>query len=662
MNLKRSTIAKSERKLNVQQPKKEFIIKPVGPLGGILYGEYQRAEKIDLEEAGRLKKSQFIKRKLVTKESRFHNGQHQTFVPGNLDDQGVKDLFRVKNYRLPETADTSHVEIGRNAQSNPKSQDKDPFLSTLQREKRTSNPSHFFMPPIKKSTKQLIRVANETTQKAKTSTAGTAATLSCTGVHLKGRVQPEHGKDPMKVQQSKQKHITEQLELTTGEYLKDTRSYKLKDLDVDEDFLVETTLPYERVIKLLNNLQHDYSSPNLHKHREELYLILSQDYDEIVNSDFGVQSFSKDLIFICYNMLLFNLATEEQMFYNCIAIMLQGMDTILRNMRDEDEVVVICGKVFEIVKNIILTVEVSRHIVIQMFYNSFNRLSESFSMIPSSILKPYLLHIFDLFQETINQESQALEHNLNAFQNQGTYILPLKGFEEMLKINTIRNQILNDGEIKKVFMKFMSELNDSLLKTSFNKVAGTYKQLFIVLWFSVLFEAVKYHSLQIEMKFTEQGFESENLIKTVISLLFVSCKSGHLNEQVKLLFISIFNNASKLIQSIDTRMLTNDELKQQAVDDYDFNLKLFFKLHFDEDSRFVNPSNVDLCLAMVKFAREILQKHSEISKQNAVKKFKIEFSSIIKLYNHLEKQVSKLKQFDNDFKQLMNLLLDLVKL
>lgn len=109
-----------------------------------------------------------------------------------------------------------------------------------------------------------------------------------------------------------------------ADYLKNARRYHLKDLEVDDNFYVDTVIPYERAKECFVKVNRDYSIQNLKLNRLDINLILSQEFAALAGA-----CESRELVELCYNMLLYDLVDEEGTFYNTIALMLQGIQQLL---------------------------------------------------------------------------------------------------------------------------------------------------------------------------------------------------------------------------------------------------------------------------------------------------------------------------------------------
>jgi hypothetical protein len=390
---------------------------------------------------------------------------------------------------------------------------------------------------------------------------------------------------------------------TLAAFMKSGKTYNLRDVDFDDKFLNEAILPPERTQNLLEKLAHDYTPANLQLHKSEIFLVLSQQFEDIA-SGFGADY--RELINLCYNMLLHDMQEEQNVYFNSIVIMLQSLETILIRAFEFD-IDKICTKVFTMLKKIISRESPSKGIVSQMFINSFNGLAQKIFTIEPADIREYLYQSIDLIRHVVEAEHNTYagqSSRANPLDNHFTpSITPIEGLELVLRHSQYRRLIIEDEYLWTPFSKLMSFMHDFLLQTSFNRIAGTRKQLFTVTYFAIFLSVVKHNSIQTALKHSIPGFSAENLIKTLLSLLYVSFKTDSMTSGVKDMFLTCFHNSTKVFSRyVDFNMENEDKIQ-----DYEFYLKVYFGLHFDPDSQFLTVRNLQLAQCLLQFISQVLE-------------------------------------------------------
>lgn len=501
--------------------------------------------------------------------------------------------------------------------------------------------SHFFKLPVKQQTMQntltsLSKIPSGTTIRASVSKFPLLKEQT-TGVDTKDfEDKPFFNCKPLPKYPAKTKGEPEPLgELldnddTLAAFMKSGKTYHLKDLDFDDNFLNEAILPPERTQNLLQKLAHDYTPANLLRHKSDITLVLSQKFEDIV-SGFGADL--KELILLCYNSLLHEMQEEEHIFYNTLSILLQSFEAVLCQSY-EYEADKLCGKVFVILKKILSRDSPSKSVVSQMFFNSFNQLGQKLFSIDPTDLREYLHQALELIRNLVEgeyntftaQSSRSHQTDVQVVQT----ITPMEGLELLMRHSQFKRMIVEDEYLWVPFSKLMGFMHDFLLQTSFNRIAGTKKQLFTVTYFAVFLSAVKHKSIQTALKLSIPGFSAENLIKTLLSLLYVSCKTDTMTTAVKDMFLCCFHNSTKVFSWYVDFNTDNEE----QIQDYEFYLKLYFGLHFDPDSQFLTIRNLQLALCLLQFITQVLE-CAYLVTQSIYKDCWAEMSAVLQAYNQL---------------------------
>lgn len=416
---------------------------------------------------------------------------------------------------------------------------------------------------------------------------------------------------------------------TLAAFMKSGKTYHLRDVDFDDKFLNDAILPPERANNLLEKLARDYTPATLRRHKADIALVLSQPFEEIA-SGFGTDF--QQLAQLCCSMLLNDMEEEENGFFNTISIMLQSLQTLIISAY-EDQLDKTCARVFTVLKKLLANDSASKSVVSQMFFNSFNRMASKAVTIETSDLREYLHQSLEVVRSLVENEFNTFtaqstrSHNIDA--HPPSLVTPMEGIELFLRHAQHRRAIIEDEYLWTQFSKLMSFLHEVLLQTSFNRIAGTKKQLFTVTYFAVFLSAVKHKSIQTALRESIPGFSAENLIKTLLSLLYVSCKTDSMSTAVKDMFLCCFHNSTKVFsQYVD---FVDEE---QKIQDYEFYLKVFFGLHFDPDSQFLTVRNLQLAQCLLQFVTQVLE-CAVLVISSIYRDCWAEMSAVLQAYNQL---------------------------
>ena len=197
--------------------------------------------------------------------------------------------------------------------------------------------------------------------------------------------------------------MADELENTTANYIRNAKSYSLAQMQIDDDFLDEVTVPFEKIQDLIARLNGDYSKEVLSHVRSDLCLIFSQDFESLAQS-----MSAKDIVFISYNMLLFELYEDAEKQMNILCLMLEGLEACLvRNNGIEIDKVI--KKVLGLVRKLVVEGGPMRLVIIQLFYTSFNSVSEKLHFIDSEEIVEYYSGSLDLIGILIDTELQIVD-------------------------------------------------------------------------------------------------------------------------------------------------------------------------------------------------------------------------------------------------------------
>lgn len=505
-----------------------------------------------------------------------------------------------------------------------------------------SNPSYFFMKPIKENILKGLKKPERKDEPSSTNVSQTGKEkeqllkpiLRCTSMARQTQ-KNRQGYDYSEDEEMKTKKMSQ---------FKHVKRYGLRDLELDDQFLEGTTLPYERMTACLKQLNEDYSMQSLGANRNELNVMMSQNFDTVTEA---VEC--RELIYICYNMLLFDLLEEEYTFYNTLSLMLQSLEMVMLKPFEFD-INLVCKKIFALLKKMIETLKSTQLIVLQIFYNSFTSLSKQAYLMSDDVIKDYFMAVLPFFETVISVEWSLCESGQHLLADTKHNLTPMAGFRDFLVLNLFRKMLVRDDELREAFLKLMDILNNQLLQVSFLKISGTKKQEFTTTWFAVFIDLLKYKSIKEMCEENIPGFNKEGLLKTVFSLIYVTCKNGSPHQSISLLLESILTNCCRLIDP------TECPEEEKPIQDNEFFFKLYFKMHFDPDSNLVSEKNLDLCYHLALFVRAL----GKVSSKSLRKKIKMEVSSAIGLYNQLMISIKKLNSKTPEDNRTLKTLLELL--
>lgn len=613
--------------------KRDFQIRTAGPLAPIV-NQVQREETAVPTQR---RKHVQMGRPLNTKQSVFHHTQ-RTSLDNSASAENIVNLFHIQPYLMG-----YNTELSRKNKSPPKgttTQLQMPKLKPVPKVDPESaggttttsgfrkNYNYFFMPKTKREKK--VSEA-ESRREVAHRQDNLAPVLNCKGV---GKQQPAVDDDTV-------------VDNEDAKMLKHAKRYKLGDLEADDSFMLEATIPCERTTACIQKIGGNYSIQNLEHHRPELIVVLSQDFGTI-----SMAGDPRELIYICYNMLLYELIEEEFPLYNTLGLMMQSLESILLRPFDF-EVDKVCKKYFSLLKKIVSSAKFNSTVIVQMFYNSFNSIGNQIYMIHPDTLKEYLMYFFPFLRVIIELELEVDKVNET---NQKNYVSPIKGFEDLFRINKLRNFLIADENLRSLWVNFFESVYQILTQQNSKKVMASRRIQYVAHWFAVLTEIAKYRSLVDILSRSGMGFYREALIKSVLSQLYVSVKSESITPAVRDSFINIFNNCAKMLQA-DSQEANN------PIDDIEYYTRIYFMFHFEEGQRFVQPDNIELCLVLARFFKSMVE-HSAQGSHNTVKRFRVEFSSVVRVYSDCLPHVTKTRgsQGEIEGRRTIQTLLDLLKL
>lgn len=117
---------------------------------------------------------------------------------------------------------------------------------------------------------------------------------------------------------------------------------------------------------------------------------------------------SKDIVFISYNMLLFGLHEDDEKQMNILSLMLEGLENcLIRN--NGIEIDKVANKIFALVRKLVTEGGSMRLIIIQLYYASFNNLSERLHLLDNDEIVEYYSGSLDLIGILIDTELQIVD-------------------------------------------------------------------------------------------------------------------------------------------------------------------------------------------------------------------------------------------------------------
>lgn len=117
---------------------------------------------------------------------------------------------------------------------------------------------------------------------------------------------------------------------------------------------------------------------------------------------------AKDIVFISYNMLLFGLHEDDEKQMNILSLMLEGLENcLIRN--NGIEIDKVTKKIFALVRKLVTEGGSMRLIIIQLYYASFNNLSERLHLLDNDEIVEYYSGSLDLIGILIDTELQIVD-------------------------------------------------------------------------------------------------------------------------------------------------------------------------------------------------------------------------------------------------------------
>lgn len=234
-------------------------------------------------------------------------------------------------------------------------------------------------------------------------------------------------------------------------------------------------------------------------------------------------------------------------------------------------------------------------------------------------------------------------------------LYPIKFFEDVFRVGRVRALFQSESLLSDSFVKFFLSINNALLNISLNKVGSSPGKLYFALnWLNCMIEITKYQSLQDLLSVSGHGsYNRETTLQSIFTLVFVSCKHDQPGPDLKTALQRCLLNCCKLLEA--------EPGETEQVEDAEYFLKLFFKLHFDEDAQFVQAANLELCIGLCRLIKGVII-HSVHGVKIILKKYKLEFNSVIGRYNKLLSTVVKIPAYEVACNQSLNTLLSILKL
>lgn len=615
--------------------KKDFLIKS----SAIFVKKDEDSHKLFIK-----KKATVLGRPTNLKMTNFHGYREPESAPPTSE-QLIKDVFYVQSFGVTKTKTSetgkrssyfgSTFSKLRPTQANENGN----LLGSLNSTIKAQN-SPFFMPPtIKHTGEKLVPVTVNNSQ--------LKGLLMCNLIRKSAAPTLVPGADqPTKKPKMAMDPDLEMKDIG-ARYLTNAKRYNLKDLEDDDEFLGATVISYEKVKECFNALEGNYTQPNLQNNKAQLNTIFSQDYQSIA---FAIEP--TELISITYNMLLWDLIQDEFIFLNSLAVMYRSLEQVLLKPLNFP-VSNICKKVFTLVNHLRRSKLFSQPKFIAAFYHAFNSLGESIRVIDPEVLREYLKPFIRTLQALLNQEMEmALAEELLSVEKKPSASF-LKGLEELFKVSRVRTLFLTEEQLRDALVRFVEYLKDRLQQVSFSFSRAPQVVHQILLHYSSLFTIIKYHSLNELCTASIPSFEQSTLTKMLFSLLFTASKHEPINQE--------FKSAIDIVLSNCSRMIEVQSEAQVFPSDQEYYLELYFKMHFDQESKFAQPVNIEFARSVAKLVKCLLTAGEGQNKKHLSKMGKLKISSIIRLYNDMMVQVNKMNMDEVPLRRLLELLLSIIK-
>lgn len=585
-----------------------------------------------------IKRSILLARPGQFKHSLYHTSKIEQ--PNAFEVAPVQELVQVISYNTirgsdPKNKTQPKIIVKPHSESSQKmGNTKSGYLHTFAKEPNFQNLSRFFKPPVYSQSRKATHDSLAATK------AKMKDTISCIGM--------TSATGDKKIEEAEEQMFKE----TNPYNLANAKRYNLKDLELDDNFFVDTIIPYEKAYECFSKINKDYSIRNLKVNMIEINMILDQEYSSISGA-----CQPKDLVELCYHMLLYDIIEEKTIFLNTIALMLQGMEKMILPPEDGDS-----GKLFKksfaMLLSILKSMRDSRISILDSCYNSFNAVADRLHLTYEDTLTEYLISVLQFIENALGIEYADMNKTEKSRKDRNHTIYPVKFFEEIMRVSRIRVLICQDDRLRDAFVKFYASLNNTLLQISLNKVVGTKKQLFTATWLSIVLEMVKYPSMDrlLENTAANTGYNRETIFQSVFTLIFVSCKHDVPSQEVKEVIKQALMNLHKMVSQASSGI---NNLK--PITDTEYFLKVYFKLHFDEDSQFLRATNMDICPHLTRFIKDIVI-CSEQGPKQVLKKYGLEFNSAIRRYNELLPSLHKLRGYQALCNESLKTFISILKL
>ena len=635
--------SKSQNSLNT---KKNFVIKSSSVL--LRIGVNGSAYNIK-------KKIAPLGRPLNMRSSNFHGLREKEYVPPQSE-QFMKGLFYVQNFGVPKGAEnekknTTLFDVTHSRMKPTFPDEYDENRQSMNTTQKYGN-SNFFrdahskgstkskLKPIDKSNNNLNGVlqCNNINQLTTTTANGNLTSKDIVEVSKKQDKKPK----PKKILGMKE----------VGDlYLKNAKAYNLSDLEGDDNFIEKTALAYEKIQGYFGKLGGNYTQANLGHHRIEVNLILSQDFESLL---YLIPA--QELVYITYNMLLFELIDDETTYFNTVSHMYRCLEQLMIRSFDFD-VPKICKKIFSLIKRLRGSSNYNQITFIHLFYNSFNCFGEKIVSIDPEVALEYLRNVFGVIQAFSSAEYEIMAKSGSTHLNKSLRIGFNRGIQEVFKVAKYRALFTSDEALKERYCLFVENLSDKLQQTSFTNASGSMKQYFTLSMFYTILEMIKYPSINSLCSEMVPSFSQDALIKMMLSLIYIMTKEPLEDEEIVYQTESVISNCCKVMETQSEQ--PQGEGKEEA--DHDFYFQLYFKLHFDQDSKLVTVDNIQTCLSLAKFINCILKVSGPSFSRQMVKKYWVEFSSILRLYNDLSTVMQKLGKDESMVRKLLGVMIEIIK-
>ena len=615
--------------------KKDFLIKS----SAIFVKNDEDSHKMFIK-----KKATVLGRPTNLKMTNYHGYREPEYTPPPSE-QLIKDVFYVQSFGVTKTktSDTgkrsnffgSTFSKPRATQSEENGNQPGSLNTTIKAQN-----SPFFMPPtVKQPGEKLVPVTVNKSQ--------LKGLLMCNVIRKSAAPTVDAGSEPPAKKPKMSMDPDLEMKDIGARYLANAKRYNLKDLEDDDEFLGATVISYEKVKECFNALEGNYTQPNLQNNKAQLNTIFSQDYQSIA---FAIEP--TELISITYNMLLWDLIQDEFIFLNSLAVMYRSLEQVLLKPLNFP-ISNICKKVFSLINHLRRTKLFSQAKFIAAFYHSFNSLGESVRVIDPEVLREYLRPFMRTLQALLNQEMElALAEEMHSVEKKPGASF-LKGLEELFKVSRVRTLFLTDEQLRDALVRFVEYLKDRLQQVSFSfsRVPQVVHQ--ILLHYSSLFTVIKYQSLNELCAASIPSFEQSTLTKMLFSLLFTASKQESISQDFKSGIDNVLSNCSRMVEvQSEAQVFPSDQ---------DYYLELYFKMHFDQDSKFVQPTNIEFAKTVAKLVKCLLTAGDGQNKKHMSKMGKLKISSIIRLYSDMMVQINKMNMDEVPLRRLLELLLSILK-